>query len=107
MHPLGLQNIFKSQLKIIVFKSVILCAKHFALTFVCYYLYEVGNPQHKKMRVTGTLKYLFSKENPGKLKKKNLMDSEMFMTIKTTGLQIFSRLVGRSDPWNKKWWVVF
>ena len=23
------------------------------------------------------------------------------------GLQIFSRLVSRSDPWSKKWWVIF
>ena len=23
------------------------------------------------------------------------------------GLRFFSRLVGRSDPWSKKWWVIF
>ena len=23
------------------------------------------------------------------------------------GLQNFSRLVSRSDPWSKKWWVIF
>ena len=29
------------------------------------------------------------------------------LVTEPAGLQIFSRLVGRSDQWSKKWWVIF
>ena len=48
----------------------------------------------------------------------NLLAQQMFVSANehqkrisvisdVRGLQIFSRLVSRSDPWSKKWWFIF
>ena len=31
----------------------------------------------------------------------------IWFSYESQGFRFFSRLVGRSDPWSKKWWVIF
>ena len=37
----------------------------------------------------------------------NTVDPEEMHFIWVQGFRFFSRLVGQSDPWSKKWWVIF
>ena len=37
----------------------------------------------------------------------NLVDRVYSDTLVTQGFRFFSKLVGQSDPWSKKWWVIF